>query len=100
MATYTKGLTTIKVYTIGGNEFTATDVEKQSIASDALAGFKQGKLMHIFDDPKDYIPFKAVDHIEVTVETGSFEKADAYCKDESAALITDSGKTCTSEVGC
>lgn len=100
MASYTKGLKTIKVYTRGGDEFTATDVEKHQIASNALEEFLGGKVMHIFNDPKDYIPFKAVDHIEVTVETGSFEKADAYCKDESGVLITDSGKTCTSEVGC
>lgn len=79
MASYTKGLKTIKVYTRGGDEFTATDVEKHQIASNALEEFLNGKVMHIFNNPKDYVPFKAVDRVEVSIAVGEFEREDAYC---------------------
>lgn len=98
MASYTKGLKTIKVYTRGGDEFTATDVEKHPIASNALEKFLGGKVMHIFNDPKDYIPFKAVDRVEVTNTVGEFERADAYC--ESGTAIVGRGKVCESGAGC
>lgn len=98
MASYTKGLKTIKVYTRGGDEFTATDVEKHQIASNALEEFLNGKVMHIFNDPKDYIPFKAVDRVEVTNTVGEFEREDAYC--EPSEMIVCKGKTCESPVGC
>lgn len=98
MASYTKGLKTIKVYTRGGDEFTATDVEKQPIASDALEEFLRGDVMHIFNDPKDYIPFKAVDRVEVTIAVGEFEREDAYC--EPNTIIVGRGKVCESALGC
>lgn len=98
MASYTKGLKTIKVYTIGGDEFTATDVEKHQIASNALEEFLNGKVMHIFNDPKDYIPFKAVDRVEVTNTVGEFEREDAYC--EPSTVIVCKGKVCESALGC
>lgn len=98
MASYTKGLKTIKVYTRGGDEFTATDVEKQPIASDALEEFLRGDVMHIFNDPKDYIPFKAVDRVEVTNTVGEFEREDAYC--EPNTIIVGRGKVCESVLEC
>lgn len=98
MANYTKGLKTIKVYTRGGDEFTATDVEKHQIASNALEEFLGGKVMHIFNDPKDYIPFKAVDRVEVTNTVGEFEREDAYC--EPNTVIVCKGKVCESVLGC
>lgn len=98
MASYTKGLKTIKVYTRGGDEFTATDVEKHQIASNALEEFLGGKVMHIFNDPKDYVPFKAVDRVEVTNTVGEFEREDAYCED--TVLKVGKGKACEAPVGC
>lgn len=98
MASYTKGLKTIKVYTRGGDEFTATDVEKHQIASNALEEFLNGKVMHIFNDPKDYVPFKAVDRVEVTNTVGEFEREDAYC--EPGTAIVGRGKVCESGAGC
>ena len=98
MASYTKGLKTIKVYTRGGDEFTATDVEKHQIASNALEEFLGGNVMHIFNDPKDYVPFKAVDRVEVSIAVGEFERADAYC--EPNTIIVGRGKVCESALGC
>lgn len=98
MASYTKGLKTIKVYTRGGDEFTATDVEKHQIASNALEEFLGGKVTHIFKDPKDYIPFKAVGRVEVINTVGEFEREDAYC--EPSTVIVCKGKVCESVLGC
>lgn len=98
MASYVKSLKAIEVHTRIGDTFTATDVNGNPIASRALDEFRHGKEMHIFADPKDFIPFHAVDYLVLTNTVGEIERADAYCK--SGTAIVGRGKVCESGAGC
>lgn len=80
MATYPKALKSIVVKTRQG-EFTASDTVDNPIATRALGEFEQGKEMHILADPKDYIPFHAVETVTVTTTSGSIEREDPYCEE-------------------
>lgn len=82
--TYTKGLKTIAVKTLGGTEVTATDTAEKSIASNALAEFEAFQTMHIpGEEGTTLIPFHAVDSIVVTVSAEEVTRADAYCEEET-----------------
>lgn len=98
MATYNKGLVSIKVKTLGNHEFTANDTVEKPTATQALAEFFHKEVMHLLNEPKVLIPFKAVEMVEVSTSVGQFDREDAYCKTGSAKACVS--KTCASAVGC
>lgn len=87
MATYTKGLKSIEVHTRGGETITASDTVEQPIATQALAEFYAHNVMHILKDPKDFVPFHAVDYIEVTASSGQFDRSDPYCAEDGETVL-------------
>lgn len=82
--TYPKKLKTIVVHTLDGQTFNVADTAEDNKASRALNEFGDYGTMHILDTPKNYIPFHAVQYIEVTEADGEINKADPYfCEEET-----------------
>lgn len=98
MATYQKSLQKIEVTTRRGNTYTAQDTVDRMIATQALSEFLSEKPMHILNDPKDFIPFEAVELVEVTHSVGSFDREDAYCRAD-ASTVCDA-KACEANTDC
>lgn len=100
MAKFNKGLRSIEVHTRIGDVFSATDTVEKPIASWAYDEFIRGDKMHIFNDPKDYIPFHAVDYLVLTKSVGEVERDDAYCVDPSKSNEACKGEACSMELNC
>lgn len=98
MATYAKSLQKIEVTTRRGNKYTAQDTVDKMIATQALSEFLSEKPMHILNDPKDFIPFEAVELVEVTHSVGSFDREDAYCRAGSSTVCD--AKACEANTEC
>lgn len=99
--TYNKPLKTITVDTRGGSEFTATDELKKPIASEALDEFSLKQTMHIKDETAHFVPFHAVDVVEVTVTMASVNKGNPYgCEASSGDSTVCEAKACACTVGC
>lgn len=95
---YSKLLKTIKVTTRSGEVVTASDTLEKPIASNALWEFEQFGTMHILADPNDFIPFHAVEMIEITSASEVTEREDPYgCS--SDGKVCDA-KACESNVEC
>ena len=98
MATYQKSLQTIEVTTRRGNQYTAQDTVDNMIATQALSEFLSEKPMHILNDPKDFIPFEAVELVEVTHSVGSFDREDAYRRADTSTVY--GAKVCEANTEC
>lgn len=86
--TFTKPLRTIVITTIGGGEFSVADTVDAAAASNALGQFEAHGTM-VFTVTVDeaeaevQVPFHAVDHITITVETSEEQsRPDPVCKEE------------------
>lgn len=78
--TYKKTLKTLTIKTIGGQTITAADTVSDPIGSEALAQFENFQTMVVRgENTLTYIPFHAVDSIEVAVSQSEDQtKPDAY----------------------
>ena len=80
MATRTKHSYTVTVYTIGGGEFTAADVEGVLAGTAAWQSFLHGGVIEIpGDEGTAYVPYHAIDHVVVVVEADDEEYTDDTC---------------------
>lgn len=77
--TYNKIVRSITVTTLSGNTVTAEDTANSPVASQALAEFMAGDIMHIpGEEATILIPFHAVESVAVTTDTTEVTKADPY----------------------
>lgn len=83
MASKTQYSYTVKVVTLGGNEFTATDGEASKAGYGAYQQFLRHDTVEIPGESNTvYVPFHAIDHIEVTKTSSSAEYTDDTCVTE------------------
>lgn len=85
MATkYKKNLLTLTIKTVGGTTVTATDTVDDPAASDARSQFQSFTTMVVRgENKKTYIPFHAVDTIEVTsAQSEEITRPDPICPEE------------------
>ena len=83
--TYKKTLKTITVKTLGGTTVSVSDTATSTAASNALAQFEAGQTMVIKGEEKTtYVPFHAVDSIEVTTaQSADITRPDPYGCEET-----------------
>lgn len=75
---------TFKVVTLGGNEFTATDTDEKKYGASAFNQFKYHETVEVADGSETtiYVPFHAIDHVEVTKATSTKQVTDDNCVEE------------------
>lgn len=100
MAKFNKGLRSVEVHTRIGDVFTATDTVEEPKASWAYDEFIKYGTMHILADPKDFIPYHAVDYLVFSTSVGEMEKGDPYCKGGASGNVACEGKTCEMTLNC
>lgn len=86
MATVQNKNITMKVVTLGGNDFTATDTDTKKYGASAFNNFMAHETVVIADGSEKtvYVPFHAIDHVEVTTATSESEITDDNCVIEDA----------------
>lgn len=83
MATALKHNITIKVHTLGNNEFTATDTNDVKVGTHAFMQFQHHDTVEIAgEENTTYIPFHAIEYVEVTKATETVEVSDDTCVTE------------------
>lgn len=100
MAKFNKPLKSIEVRTRLGETFNASDTIDKPIASWAYDEFIKGEKMHIFNDPKNYVPYEAVDYLVLTKSTEEYEQEDAYCDDGASSNKACEGEACSMALKC
>lgn len=96
---YSKALKTIKVTTRSGEVFTASDTLDKPIASNAFWEFEKFGTMHILAEPSDFVPFHAVEMLELTLTAEQTQRKDPYCEPSGSAKACEA-KACESQAGC
>lgn len=90
MAKALKHNVTIKVHTLGNHEFTATDTDTVKLGTHAFTQFQHHDTVEIVEDDKTtYIPFHAIEYVEVTKATNEVEYEDDNCVMEGEAPTPD-----------
>lgn len=80
MAKALKHNVTIKVHTLGGSDFTATDTNDVKVGTHAFMQFQHHDTVEIVEENKTtYIPFHAIEYVEVTKATDEVEFEDDNC---------------------
>lgn len=83
MASKTQYTYTVKVVTLGGNNFTAADGESSKAGYSAYQQFLRKDIIEIpGEENTAYVPYHAIDHIEVAKTTSSAEYTDDTCVTE------------------
>lgn len=94
MATKQNTNITVKVVTLGGNDFTATDTDAKKYGAAAFNNFQYHETVVIADGSEKtiYVPFHAIDHVEVTKATTEVEYTDDNCVEDEETTPDEGGE--------